>query len=428
MVRKMSLLTAGVIILLASALFAGVAFAQGGGKSLAKGLNGPQGVLVAPDGQVWVIDSGIGGNQDISFPVPQTGQKATVKYGNTARVVRIGTDGKMTDVVSLPSIATGADNIGGARLALLNGMLFATNGQYSIDVAGKPLTNTAAIIKIDGNNVTQIASTWEFEKANNPGGFVVDSHPYGLAAGPDGKLWVADAGGNDLLKVDAATGKVELVAAFPGIPSPIPNANRNNALETDPVPTGVTFDKAGNAYVSLLSGFPFTPGSSKVVKVASNGQFSDYATGLTMLTDIRTAPDGNMYAVQFGIFTDKGPTPNSGAVIRIKEGKASEVVAGNLSFPTSIDFNANGDAYVTINGQGAPGSGEVLMFAGLTKQPGTALTAVPVTQAPAAAAPAKLPVTGDDNTSAIGILLALFAAFVVVVGYLINRRTINRPS
>ena len=37
-----------------------------------------------------------------------------------------------------------------------------------------------------------------------------------LAAGPDGQLYVADAGGNDLLKVDSATGTVSLVASLAG--------------------------------------------------------------------------------------------------------------------------------------------------------------------------------------------------------------------
>ena len=36
-----------------------------------------------------------------------------------------------------------------------------------------------------------------------------------------------------------------------------------------------------------------------------------------------------------------------------------------MSFPTSIDFNEAGDAFVTTNGVGAPGSGQVVKFAGL---------------------------------------------------------------
>ena len=67
------------------------------------------------------------------------------------------------------------------------------------------------------------------------------------------------------------------------------------------------------------------------------------------------------------------PTPHQtadlamedGAIIRVKEGSASQEVVSGLSFPTSIDFNAAGDAFVTINSIGAPGTGEVVKYAGL---------------------------------------------------------------
>ena len=43
------------------------------------------------------------------------------------------------------------------------------------------------------------------------------------------------------------------------------------------------------------------------------------------------------------------PVPNSGAIWRIQEGEESELIYTGLSFPTSIDFNEAGDAYITIN-------------------------------------------------------------------------------
>ncbi len=52
------------------------------------------------------------------------------------------------------------------------------------------------------------------------------------------------------------------------------------------------------------------------------------------------------------------------------EGDASEVVVSGLSFPTSVDFDADGNAYVTTNGVGAPGSGEVVMVHSLVDLPG----------------------------------------------------------
>jgi DNA-binding beta-propeller fold protein YncE len=332
--------------------------------TLATGFNGPQGVLVDPEGNVWVIDSGLGGDDEIPFVAPGVGP-VTAKLGESARVVKIAPDGSQTEVAALPSIASGQDLIGGARLALLDGNLYATSGQWLVEAGPDRLPNLGAVVQIGDGAVTEVAETWSIENSDNPGGFAVDTHPYGLIAGPDGLLWVADAGANDLLKVDPATGAVELVAVIPGLPGPFPNPARGDAQESDPVPTAVAFDADGNAYVSLLSGFPFLPGSAKVLKVTADGAVTDYATGLTTLTDLRMAPDGQMYAVQFAIFGEQGPTPNSGAIVRIQEGAASEVVAEGLSFPTSLDFNAAGDAFVTINGVGAPGSGAVITLTGL---------------------------------------------------------------
>jgi hypothetical protein len=255
-----------------------------------------------------------------------------------------------------------------------------------------------------------VAQPWKLESETNPGGFVKDSHPYGLTAGPDGNLWVADAGGNDLLKVNPSTGQIDLVAVFPGLPGPMPNPERGGANEMDPVPTAVVFGADGATYVSLLPGGPFPPGSSKVVKVGADGSISDYATGLTMTTDLRSGPDGNLYAVQFGQFTQQGPVPNSGSIVRVKPGGASEVLLSGLSFPTSIDFNSAGDAFVTTNGVGAPGSGQVVKYAALTSASGSPLP------------PPGLPTTGAN---AISPLVALAALGLGLVGgglLLRNRR------
>jgi sugar lactone lactonase YvrE len=355
------------------AALAGVASAADGGTVIATGFNGPMGILVAPDGSVWVVDSGIGGDQEFTMKNPETGEDTKVTFGETARVVQVAPDGKQTVAATLPSYALGEETSGGSRLALLNGVLYATSGGWEkMEAQPDPPPNTAVVVKIEGGKATEVAQPWRLEWEKNPGGFAVDSHPYGLAAGPDGNLWVADAGGNDLLKVNPSTGQVELVAVFPGIPGPMPNPERGGAKESDPVPTGVAFGADGAVFVSLLPGFPFLPGSSKIVKVGSDGSISDYATGLSMTTDIRNGPDGNIYAVQFGQFTQTGPVPNSGSIVRVKAG-VPEVVLSGLSFPTSIDFNPAGDAFVTINGVGAPGSGQLVKYAALTSAAGSPL-------------------------------------------------------
>ncbi|GAB4447114.1 MAG: hypothetical protein Kow0031_29720 [Anaerolineae bacterium] len=430
--KKKVVVVVAVLVAMLLAM-AGGAYAQGGGETVASGLNGPQGVLVAPDGSVWVIDSGMGGDETVSFPSPESGQLEEAAYGMSARIVKVDADGTQTVAASLPSVLVGMEAIGGARLAVLDGVVYATSGQWTGDASSSPaVADTPAVVKIDGDNATLVANTWPIEAEQNPDGTIIDSHPYGLTAGPDGMLWMADAGANDLLKIDPASGEVSLVAAFDGLPSPLPNPGRDGAMESDPVPTAVAFDSAGNVYVSFLGGFPFLPGTTKVVQVSADGAVSDYATGLTMLTDLRTGPDGNMYAVSFGQFSEQGPTPNSGAIVRVMPGDASEVVVDGLSFPTSIDFNSDGDAYVTINGVGAPGSGEVVMFAGLTGMAGSPMPAMeapsmeaPAAEAapaeaapaadaaPAAEAPATLPATGAELPFALPVALGLVALGVI---------------
>jgi sugar lactone lactonase YvrE len=405
--KRQSILSATLVLALALVALVAIPVSAAEGTTVATGFNGPQGVLVAPDGSVWVIDSGVGGENKMTVTSPETGEPTEVTYGDTARVVQVAADGTQTVAATLPSVLFGQEASGGSRLALLNGVLYASSGGW--DSASQPegaAPKFAAIVKIADGQATEVAQTWPLEKDTNPDGHILESHPYGLAAGADDMLYVADAGGNTALKVDPTNGAVSVLAVFAGLPGPMPNPARGGASELDPVPTGITFDQAGNLYVAFLPGAPFPAGAAKVVKVAPDGSVSDYAAGLSMVTDLRTGPDGQLYAVQMGQFTQQGPVPNSGSIARIKAGGASEVVLSGLSFPTSIDFNAAGDAYITTNGVGAPGSGALVMYAGLTSMAGSS--------AAAAAAPASLPTTGGTPLSPTWIAVLAGAALLAL--------------
>lgn len=345
----------------------------GDGVIVLDGLNGPQGVHVDADGTLWVIDSGFGGDETIAFINAQTFEQVDATFGQTSRVIRVAPGAEPEEVAMLPSVAAGMDFIGGARLIDIDGTLYATTGAWHFSLGDDvTIDNYTAVVSITNGEVTMVADLWAHEAANNPDQTDnIESHPYGIAHGPDGLLYVADAAANTLLSINPETGETTTVAAFEGMPGVFPNQWRGGEPITDPVPTAVVMAEDGTAYVSLLSGAPFIPGSAKVVQVSPEGEISDFATGLTMLTDLQRAPDGNLYAIQFGMFTQEGPVPNAGAVIRILEDGTSEVVIDGLPFATGLAFDAEGNGYVTINGIAIPGAGMVVYYAGLTNMEGT---------------------------------------------------------
>ena len=144
----------------------------------------------------------------------------------------------------LQSVALGpaAEAVGPHDLAFVGSTLYAVLGQMNALPTGKPTSSLLVKVGADGKTET-VADLGKFEKDNNPDGTVPDSNPFSLTAGPDGSLYVADAGGNDLLKVTTA-GEVSTVTAW----------------KDNPVPTSVTFDRNGRAHVGFLSPNPFAAG------------------------------------------------------------------------------------------------------------------------------------------------------------------------
>ena len=89
------------------------------GEIVASGFNTPMGALVDDEGTLWVIDSGMGGN-DIMVETLETGtrQPITAGIGNSARIVKVHADGTQEVATSLRSILVGREATGGARLTL----------------------------------------------------------------------------------------------------------------------------------------------------------------------------------------------------------------------------------------------------------------------------------------------------------------------
>jgi hypothetical protein len=137
---------------------------------------------------------------------------------------------------------------------------------------------------------------------------LVDSHPYSVAALPGDAWMVADAGGNDLLKVDR-TGRIAVVSVLPRQPSKItaeaaaglglPDCVVGATYNFEAVPTDVEIAADGRLIVSLLPGGPEDPSLGARGSVVSvnprNGNATRLATGLLGGTNVALGPDGKIF-------------------------------------------------------------------------------------------------------------------------------------
>jgi hypothetical protein len=136
----------------------------------------------------------------------------------------------------------------------------------------------------------------------------VDSHPYAVAALPDGSWVVADAGGNDLLRVDRS-GHVRVLSVLPRQASTItaagaaalglPDCVVGAVYHFEAVPTDVEVAGNGTLVVSLLPGGPEDPSlgaRGSVVAVSPwNSRVQTLARGFLGATNVALGAHGRIY-------------------------------------------------------------------------------------------------------------------------------------
>jgi hypothetical protein len=205
-----------------------------------------------------------------------------------------------------------------------------------------------------------------------------ESNPFGVEALQGGAVLVADAAGNDLLKVHK-DGSIETVARLKprlvevpeGLPDTDPEGNplppAGTPILSEDVATSVTVGADGYYYVGELRGFPATPGTSQIWRInphATNavcdpehpyrGACKRWVGGLTSIVDLAADRHGNIYAVSLSklswLAVELGlPGSEVGAVYKIhKTGfvkHVEQLAKGQIILPGGVDVSANGKVY-----------------------------------------------------------------------------------
>lgn len=249
--------------------------------------------------------------------------------------------------------------------------------------------NGQKLYRISQGGTRMIADLNAFEQAVNPdqiwNTLPPESNPFNIAQLAGGKALVADAAANAILVVDEA-GHVDWVAvltphlvstdpfkALIGCPNPAPQCLLPPSIPAQPVSTSIAVGPDGAYYASELTGFPGTPGASRIWRIAPGSRHvlcpsqacTMVANGLTSVMDLKFGPDGTLYAAEFDAagwlavetVANGGPlAPVAGGVVmgcNVATGVCVPLATG-LGLATAITVGKDGRVWVADN-SGIPG-------------------------------------------------------------------------
>ncbi len=126
---------------------------------------------------------------------------------------------------------------------------------------------------------------------------------------------------------------------------------------------GLAFGPDGRLYFADFSLLPHAPGSGAIWAAAPDGTLALVAGELTMPIDVGFDAAGAMYVLEFGDGrqADQPYADGGGRLLRFERDGTREVVLDRLSYPTAMIFSPAGDLYIAVGGAfSAPGQGAIL--------------------------------------------------------------------
>jgi hypothetical protein len=191
----------------------------------------------------------------------------------------------------------------------------------------------------------------------------LDSHPYSVVALGRGAWAVADAGANDILKVDRY-GRVSLLSVLPAQPVKItaglaaanglPPCTVGVTYRFEAVPTDVEVGPWGSLYVTTLPGGPEGPDNANpgsVYRIGWNGHPTRIATGFNGATNLAVDGHGRIYVAEI----------SAGTISTIVHGRPS--VVASLPSVVAVEY-ANGRLYASTApaATGSDGPGTIVVL------------------------------------------------------------------
>ncbi len=315
-----------------------------GATVVAEGLWNPGNIVFGPDGTLYIAESGVAAGGGPADGAPQATPGAQGSAPLVApQVSQLAPDGTQSVLTT---------ETGGIGIAIYGGEVYVSAGGGSIGMGltEYPGENTVNAVSIETGEVRLVAALGAYEAENNPDGTDVNPNLYGLDISDAGEIYVADAGGNTIYSIDAASGEFELFAVLPNLTdltgaTPTAEEEAMQPGPRQPVPVSVVIDEGGSINVGLLSEFWDGP---NILAYAPDATYTEGVSGLSTIVSMALGPDGLMYASQLTADLS-GEAPAPGNVFRINADGTLEPVVEGLFFPHGIVFDADGNLYVTVN-------------------------------------------------------------------------------
>jgi hypothetical protein len=351
---------------------------------IAEGLDNPRHLAVDAEGTVWVAEAGAAGADCVTTGEGE--EEMQVCYGMTGSVTNATTG---ETLIELPSVSdpSGAFASGPHGVAVTDsGEVYVVTGENFLPAEmtpeGIPTDAFGALLHVtEEGGYEVVVDLIAYEEENNPaadtetitdGQPEVHSNPYSVIAVGE-TLYVVDAGGNDILKVEA-DGTVTTFGVLGPIEVPAFDEEGQPTGETrmaQPVPTDIAQGPDGAFYVTTLGGE--VAGHAQVVRfedldgdgdALEEGEMTIYADDLSNAVGVDVDAAGNVYVAQlvndFATANPGDPTTLIGAVVVIAaDGTQTQLFEGDLLALGDVAVSADGEVYATTMSV-FPGAGQVV--------------------------------------------------------------------